>query len=261
MGDALDGIWDAPVHTVSVSAFYMDKYLVTKALWDEVGAWGLNNGYTDLWVGGGKATNHPVQSITWYEMVKWCNARSQKEGLVPCYTVLGTVFKTNNSAPDTSRVACNFSASGYRLPTEAEWEKAARGGLSGKRFPWGDKISQSQANYFGDTSGYSYDLGPDGYNPTYNDGVTPYTSPVGSYAANGYGLYDMAGNVWERCWDCYGTYGSGSVTDPTGPSSGVDRVLRGGYGNDVAPYCRVAYRFSGDAYGSYYYYGFRCVRR
>jgi len=260
MGDSLDGDGGAlAVHTVNVSAFYMDKYEVTKALWDEVRAWGLNNGYTDLDVGAGKATNHPVQSITWYAMVKWCNARSRKEGLTECYTVGGAVYKTGQSTP-----VLNMSANGYRLPTEAEWEKAARGGLSGKRFPWGDTISRSQANYHGgrDVFGtvHSYDLGPEGYNPTYATGNYPYTSPVGSFAANGYGLYDMAGNVLEWCWDWGSTYGSGNVSDPTGPASGSYRVLRGGCWSNDAGRCSAAARGYDDPARSVYYFGFRCAR-
>ena len=116
---------ELPVHTVQVSAFYMGKYEVTKEEWDAVRTWGLANGYTDLAAGNGsyasKGANHPVHSITWYDMVKWCNARSQKEGLTPCYTVSGATYKTGQSAPE-----CNWNANGYRLPTEAECEKAAR---------------------------------------------------------------------------------------------------------------------------------------
>src|SRR5208282_6369213 len=113
-----------------------------------------------------------------------------------------------NGDVDITNENVNWSANGFRLPTEAEWEKAARGGLSGLRFPWGNTISESQANYFADpasSGGYSYDLGPDGYNALFDTGGYPYTSPVGYFAANGYGLYDMAGNVLEWSWDWYGT--------------------------------------------------------
>ena len=105
-----------PPVTVTVSAFFMGKNEVTKALWDEVRTWGASNGYTDLRVGGGKASNHPVHTISWFDTVKWCNARSQKDGLTPVYTVnAGAVMKTGAASP-----TANWTANGYRLPTEAE---------------------------------------------------------------------------------------------------------------------------------------------
>ncbi len=139
-----------------------------------------------------------------------------------------------------------------RLPRTRE--EAARGGLSGKRFPWGDTISHSQANYYSDAS-YSYDISPTrGYHPAYQNGDYPYTSPVGSFAPNGYGLYDMAGNVWEWCWDWWGdsNYSTSPGTDPKGPSTGSYpyRVLRGGCWVSYAWRCRAALRDSrppGDA--------------
>ena len=217
MGDQSDPLVgdddELPMHSVYVSGFYMGKYEVTKDLWDEVRAWGLNNGYTDLPLGSGKAADHPVHSINWYAMVKWCNARSEKDNLIPCYTVGGITFKTGVS----DSVSCDCGAGGFRLPTEAEWEKSARGGLNGRRYPRGNAITHSDANFVAG-----------GPHPAWNDGIIPYTAEVGSFEANGYGLHDMAGNVWEWCWDWSGSYSSVLQSDPRGPSVGSRRVFRGG---------------------------------
>jgi sulfatase modifying factor 1 len=257
---------ELPVHSVFVSAFFMDKYEITKEKWDEVYNWAIANGYSFDKAGSGKAANHPVQTITWYDCVKWCNARSEKEGKTPCYYTSSsktTMYKTGQV--NISNDWVSWDANGYRLPTEAEWEKAARGGAAGHRFPWtdADTITHSRANYYSDSS-YSYDVSPTrGFHPDYDTGSHPYTSPVGSFAPNGYDLYDMAGNVYEWCWDWHdsGYYGSspGSDPDPRGPSSGTSRLLRGGSWDYLAYISRCAFRCNLTPDRSIYSIGFRCV--
>lgn len=264
---------ELPTHTVQVSAFYMDAREVTKALWDEVKSWAVAHGYSFENAGMGKAADHPAHSLSWYDAVKWCNARSEREGRLPAYytdTAQTVVYRTgrvnvaNNSVRWTS---------GYRLPTEAEWEKAARGGADGRRFPWSevDTITLDLANYSSYWNGnpvlYDYDLPPaSGSLTNYNDGVVPYTSPVGVFAPNSYGLYDMAGNVAEWCWDRgdwngVGNYPSGAQTDPRGATSGAYRFGRGGswgWGN-TAKDCRVAARTFVYPHEVFPSWGFRTV--
>lgn len=265
MGDTLldpgDDLGERPSHEVKVSGFFMDRYEVTTALWNEVRAWAVTNGYTFDNAGNGKAVNHPVHTVNWYDCVKWCNARSQKEGVTPVYysdAALTSIYKSGRIAP---YVKWDL---GYRLPTEAEWEKAARGGLSGKRFPWGDTISHNQANYEA-TTNYVYDVSSTtGFHPTFQTGSQPYTSPAGYFAPNNYGLHDVAGNVWEWCWDWFDVswYSNGSATqnDTRGPGAGTERVCRGGSWLTVAIGCRPHDRNNYDPTTSHSKLGFRTAR-
>lgn len=218
-------------YSLTVEAFYMDATEVTKAQWDEVYNWAVSHGYSFTNAGSGKVSSHPVHTVDWFDCVKWCNARSKKEGKTPCYNL--------------SDWSCNFSANGYRLPTNTEWEYAARGGLSNKRFPWGDTITHSQANYYSFSSS-SYDVSPkQGCHPTYATGGYPYTSPAGAFASNGYGLYDMVGNVWEWCNDASGAY----------------RYNRGGSWDCIAYCARCRYSFMSFPLFASSSRGFRTVRR
>lgn len=239
---------EVPQHMVFVSAFYMDIYEVTKALWDDVKAYNGGNGYDFSNEGSGKATNHPVHTVNWFDVVKWCNARSQRDGLTPVYYTeegFTNVYKTGEIAP-----YANWTANGYRLPTEAEWEKAARGGVADTRFPWHDytnNISWAKANYFGESDHITYDLsgGSGAYHPTFATDDEPFTSPVGYFSPNEYGLHDMVGNVLEWCWDWYESnyYVGSPASDPRGPAGPlIFRVLRGGSWGHRADRARVACR-------------------
>ena len=192
---------DAPTNWVYVSDFQMDANQVSDTQWNTIYQWALAHGYSFSTNGSTFGANNPVGAVNWYDAVKWCNARSEMEqanggNASPCYYTdnLQTVYRSGNVALHNTNV--NWIASGYRLPTEAEWEKAVRGGLTANRFPNGNMISHSQANYVSPLVLISYDAGPA------STGGTS-TTPVGSLATNGYGLHDMAGNVSEFCWDFY----------------------------------------------------------
>jgi len=297
---------ELPVHAVNVDAFYMDTYEVTNTQYADALNWAYAQGglitvsdgivykygstsrrycgttpsssYSRItWNGStfgvvsGKES-HPMVVVTWYGAVAYANWRSAMQGKPLCYDL---------SDPNWP---CNFGVNGYRLPTEAEWEKAARGGAAGHRFPWSDSdtIQHARANYYS-TESYSYDTSPTwGYHPCWGVESVPYTGPVGFFTgalqykadwgwpgeattyqtangANGYGLYDMAGNVWEWCNDWYNpTYYSSSPYDnPHGPTSGTSRVLRGGSWINNAYICRVAFRDTATPHYSANYDGFR----
>jgi len=211
---------ETPRHTVYLDAFYMDKYEVTVGQYKKfINATGHS---APDWSNVSKYSptdNHPIVYVSWNDAQKYAKW------------------------------------AGKRLPTEAEWEKAARGGLVGKKFPWGDKDPDgTQCNFADKNTDYSRS------DKSVDDGYQ-YTAPVGSFTPNGYGLYDMAGNVWEWCADWYAEdyYANSPSRNPQGPSSGEYRVCRGGSWLDAPGGVRAAFRGWGDPTFSSGDVGFRCV--
>ncbi len=267
------GSGELPVHQVTLNSFYMDITSVTQSEWKSVMT-GNTNGIsaTPSHPDYGIGHNHPVNGVSWYSVLVFCNRKSMAEGYDAVYVInnstnpadWGDVPTTQNAAWDA--VICKWHANGYRLPSEAEWEYAARGGLSGQRFPNGATISHStngdtQANYHsywvGGVSFYSYDVSPTtGNHPSYKGK----SSPVGSFSPNGYGLYDMSGNLNEWCWDWLSSYSDSAQVNPTGPETGLYRVSRGGNWEKNADLCRVSARSAGFQYYGHYAVGFRLAR-
>lgn len=212
---------DETQHSVTVSDFYMSKYELTQKEYEEITGSNPSNF---------KGDNLPVENISWLDAVAYCNARSEKDGRAPVYTI------------DGQNVSWDRSANGYRLPTEAEWEYACRAGTT-TPFYMENSPSAEDANYYGH---YPYEI-EDNYFSQGNLEVKPgeyrqTTVPVDSFSENPYGLYNMHGNVSEWVWDYYGEYGADEQTDPAGPTSGTLRVYRGGGWNDFAKNMRSAYR-------------------
>jgi len=187
---------ERPVHTVTVSSFYMDSTEVTQREYSRLMGTNPSNFSGD---------NKPVEQVSWWDAIKYCNARSREAGLTPVYN------ETSGS--------CNFSANGYRLPTEAEWEYACRAGTTTKYY-WGESTSKSTISQYANYDSTSYYFGES--SSLYG------THAVATNRPNSFGLYDMSGNVWEWCNDWKGRYSSGSQTDPRGPTTGSRRVGRGG---------------------------------
>jgi formylglycine-generating enzyme required for sulfatase activity len=207
-----------------VATFYIGRYEVTWDEWQEVRDWAVNNGYSDLaGVGEGSAGDHPVRNINWHEALKWCNAKSEKDGLTPVYVQSnGEVYNSGLSVPFPK-----ISATGYRLPGESEWEWAARGGVSNSGYIYSGSNNIDLVAWYDSNS---------------NSG----TNSVGTKISNELGIHDMSGNVWEWCWDLVDV--SNSI-----------RTVRGGSWGNTAVNCRVAGRNESlhNALDKFDYTGFR----
>ena len=224
MGDKSQS--DAKPHPVSVSPFLIDKYLVSQELFQRV-----MDANPSRW----KKEKNPVEQVRWSDAVRFCNKRSEMEGLQPCY--------------DLKTWQCNFDATGYRLPTEAEWEYACRAGTTTAYF-FGDAPSK-----LGDYAWFDK-----------NSGGHP--QPVGQKRPNPWGIYDICGNLWEWCNDFYRVdyFQESPAKDPRGPATGETKVVRGGAWRFGADSCRSGYRYNespgyADVCFGYDIYGFRCVRK
>ena len=225
MGDNFgDGdISEKPVHEVTISDFYISKTEITQKEWIEI----TSNNPAKYW-----ADEQPVESISWKDAINYCNARSLLEGLTPCYTT------------DGGKTICDFSANGYRLPTEAEWEYAARGGIANKNFKYSGSTNINDVAW-------------------YDKNSSNITHPVAQRQPNDLGIYDMCGNVWEFCWDYFNEnyYSQSPRQDPAGPELGDERIMRGGAWSDDAYFNRIFFRnhYKENARGSNV--GLRVVRR
>jgi formylglycine-generating enzyme required for sulfatase activity len=230
---------DETQHQVTLTgAIYVSTYEVTQSEWVAVMGWNESSF---------PGVNRPVETVTWYDAVSYCNQRSTADGLMPAYTLTGVVYSGNHITSAT--VTWNQAGNGYRLLTEAEWEYACRatsttafcnGGITNLQCTPLDPNLDQVGWYCGNASSMTHD--------------------VGGKTANASGLKDMHGNVWEWCWDRYGAYPAGQLTDPTGPASGSYRVMRGGCWSDYAQHCRSAYRTLIYPDGRGYFLGFRLSR-
>ena len=252
---------------VTLSSFYIGKYEVSQEEFESLMTGNQNGieanpsnfqGDTKPPAEGEVQKRRPVEGVSWYDAIVYCNLLSIKEGLTPCYTIKGSTnpagWGTSPTSPraedyaDWKSVTCNFNADGYRLPTEAEWEYAARGGQTG--------ITDGSWEYKYSGSNTADDV------VWFYENSDSKTHEVGKKQSNALGLYDMSGNVWEWCWDWFSSRYPNGTEDPVGPDTGSARVLLGGSWWYNASICTVSHRnyFSSYSRGGFADVGFRLVR-
>jgi formylglycine-generating enzyme len=270
---------EKPIHSVTVSDFYIGKFEVTQREWSEVMGVNPSGNHSSI----GDPLDHPINAVSWYNAIEFCNKLSISEGLTPVYSINGN---TSSSNWTSGTVLADWNANGYRLPTEAEWEYAARGGNKSRDYTYSGSNSIRNVACYGDYGWDSANKSPKG------------TKPVGTKLPNELGIYDMSGNVWEWSWDFCGDYSSlvkkypdllpttaikygeglreipsygddtSSAneypivdTNPRGARHGTYRVRRGGSWGDIASICTVSFRYSNTPSLTLNSIGFRVVRK
>ena len=234
--------------TVTVSNFSIGKYEVTQKEWEDI--MGSNPSFDSTSVVG-FGDNYPVYNTSWFNILVYCNERSILEDLTPCYTINSStdpddwgvipIYSSDPTFASWNAVTCDWSANGYRLPTEAEWEYAARGGVN-----WTDDYTYSGSNTIDDVACYN--------------GNSDSIQLIGTKLPNQLGIYDMTGNLYEYCWDWYAYY-TEDATDPTGAPSGDMRIVRGGSWMSMDTNCVVDGRYREYPNSVFDYNGFRVVTR